>query len=90
MAKLGIVVENYEPYRQPDFEVWPENVDAVQMFIRAATQWRMGPSGPTGLDYTAVFQLMALYDINNKQELFEQLQIMEYAALVKLSERADG
>lgn len=47
------------------------------------TQWRVGPSGAVGLDYTALFPVMALFKIDKKEELevFDGVRIMEIAVL---------
>lgn len=46
------------------------------------TQWRMGPSGPIGLDYGAVFQALDRCHIADPDgALFAGLQVMERAAL---------
>lgn len=34
--------------------VWPENVQAARLMLWMGTQWRMGPNGPVGLDYTVL------------------------------------
>ena len=34
--------------------LWPCNVGAWHAWCAVQTQWRHGPAGPTGLDYTAV------------------------------------
>ena len=51
------------------------------MFLRCQTQWRSGPSGLIGLDYSVVMQLCDLYSVENKRELIDDLQIMEFRAL---------
>jgi hypothetical protein len=64
-----------------DFEVWDENRQIVEMFMRMQTQWRTSMSGAVGLDYAALEWLCRLYPVDNPQELFEGLQVMEYTAL---------
>ena len=64
-----------------DFEVWEENRDIVDMFMRMQTQWRTSMSGAVGLDYAALEWLCRLYPVDDQQELFEGLQVMEYTAL---------
>ena len=64
-----------------DFEVWEENWSIVRMFIRMQTQWRIGFSGPTGLDYASLDWLCRLYAVQDPVPLFEGLQVMEAAAL---------
>lgn len=39
-------------------EVWPECWPTFEVFARVQTQWRVGPGGPIGLDYAAVYPLL--------------------------------
>jgi hypothetical protein len=70
-----------EPAKSPHFEVWEENWEAVEMFLRLQTQWRIGMSGRTGLDYVAARWLFSLYQIEKPSEMLEDLQVMESAVL---------
>jgi hypothetical protein len=72
------------------FEVWEENWEAVQMFLRLQTQWRMGMNGVIGLDYGAAKWLFRLYAVKVKDQrsLLEDLQVMEAAAMEKLNAEA--
>jgi len=63
------------------FEVWEENWEIVEMFLRLQTQWRVGMAGPTGLDYAALEWLCRLYSVKDPATLFEGLQLMEVTAL---------
>lgn len=71
-----------------DFEVWEENWPAVEMFVRAQTQWRTSMSGLIGLDYGAVAWLLRLYAVKNQRALLEDLQVMEVAALAIINDRS--
>ena len=51
------------------------------LFIRMMTQWRTTMGGVIGLDYSVLQMLFDLYDISNRQEVFEDLQIMEREAI---------
>jgi hypothetical protein len=62
-------------------EVWPENWEAMLMFGRIATQWRIGPNGRAGLDYRVLEWLLSLYPSPEPRQLFEDLQVMEAAIL---------
>jgi hypothetical protein len=64
-----------------DFGIWPENWPAVEMFLRAQTQWRTTMSGVIGLDYAAVRWLFRLYEVQDQRALLEDLQTMEVAAM---------
>lgn len=77
-------------------EVWPENWPAWSLFCQVSTQWRMGVqsfmggavSMPIGLDYGAVYPLLdrIAQDAGEWMDLFEDLQILERAALKQMSE----
>lgn len=78
-----------EDFAQKPVDVWPDCLQAVQLFDAMATQWRMGFSGPVGLDYAAVPAVMRLTGVPaaDRKDVFADLQIMEYAALQALSEQ---
>lgn len=65
------------------FEVWPENWTAVQVFRAMQTQWRVGASGPTGFDYSALGEVWRRLKVPpaERDEAFDLLQIMELEAL---------
>ena len=67
----------------PPVEIWPDNVDAVNVFIDMSTQWRVGVAGATGLDYGVIEKVMQLGGIRKKhrREVFEAVRIMESAAI---------
>lgn len=63
-------------------EVWPEHWAPLMVFVDVCSQWRMGPSGPTGLDYRV---LPPAYRTGmggrRGRRAFEYLQVMEAEAL---------
>lgn len=61
--------------------IWPDDQPVAEVFAASATQWRIGPLGPVGLDYTAVRWIMQLHSVNATRELLEDLQVMERAAI---------
>jgi hypothetical protein len=69
-------------------EVWPENWPAVLLFVEMAGQWRAGMSGPTALDYTALFLRMQRMNLSdaNWQQIFDDVRVMESAALEQMHE----
>lgn len=70
------------------FEVIAEAAPIVRIWMRVQTQWRCGPGGYYGLDYPAVFQVMArLKEADPDGEIFDGLQVMETAALNVMTER---
>ncbi len=84
---LGIAVEDDLSQGAPDddqvFYLWPENVQAWACWQGVQTQWRVGMSGPTGLDYQGVSAYLDLQciDPEPRRELFELLQACERTTL---------
>lgn len=68
-----------------NFEVWEENWEAVMMFLRMQTQWNVSMNGLIGLNYQALETLIRLYHVKEPVELFEKVQVIERAALVKMN-----
>ena len=85
-AVMGVALPEAPP--PVDFEVWEENWQAVEMFLRCQTQWRTTMSGLLGLDYGAVAWILRLYEVEDQRAVLEDLQIMEAAAMAKLNERS--
>tara|TARA_R100001460_G_scaffold8567_1_gene21134 strand:- start:2088 stop:2279 length:192 start_codon:yes stop_codon:yes gene_type:complete len=58
------------------------------MFIRMNTQWQISFGGMIGLKYEVLLLaggLFDLYNVENRQEMLEGLQLMESVALVEIS-----
>jgi hypothetical protein len=92
-AAFGIVLPEEPAERSNDFEVWDENWDAVMMFLRMQTQWTTTMAGYMGLRYDVLLAaggMFDLYNVENRREMLEDLQIMEAAALSKLAKDKDG
>jgi hypothetical protein len=53
----------------------------IELFLAAQTQWRVGMSGPTGLDYAGVEACARLRGATLDPDTFEALQTAELAAL---------
>lgn len=71
-------------------DIWPENADAVALFIQLQTQWRIGMSGPTGLDYNVLYHKLDRRALTPEQyeQLEEDIRTMEYEALSVLGEQS--
>lgn len=94
LAAFGLVAEDAGPITAPEevFVLWPECLPAFNLFQACATQWRHGPSGPTGLDYagvrcTAAFRRIPRAD---REAVFEDVCTMERAWLIAMSQRNSG
>ena len=46
--------------------------------------------GVIGLDYSVLQMLFDLYDINNRQEIFENIQVMEQEAMLHMNKDRKG
>lgn len=77
----------------PTYEVWPENIEVVNLFCSVATQWdfvlEMGAVLHRGLNYNQVKSALELMGIKRSRwpTLFHGLQVMEQAALTVYRER---
>ena len=78
-AVLGVIFE--DDNKPEHFEVFPENWEAITMWTRISTQWRVSMAGAIGLDYTVLRWLFELYEVKDQRELLEDLQTMEAAVL---------
>ncbi|MBM6442408.1 DUF1799 domain-containing protein [Pseudomonas sp. MIL9] len=85
MAKLGLTLADIA---EDDVEIWPDNWPVFRLFNALGTQWRAGPGGATGLDYSVVREVAILIGIKKRQihELFPDLQVMEAEALAVMAE----
>lgn len=59
------------------------------MFLRLQTQWQVVMGGFVGLSYPAVTEVLRLYEVKDKREMFEDLRVMERAALAILNKQED-
>jgi len=69
--------------------LYAQNVVVFNLFTRCLTQFRSGFSGPTGLDYSGVMQVMKMTGIEPTEQLFNDLQTLEYAYLEALKDRGE-
>ncbi|WP_221931105.1 DUF1799 domain-containing protein [Telmatospirillum sp. J64-1] len=70
------------------FPVWRENSVPFGLFLNLSTQWRLAPEGqPLGLDYHAAEAAARWMRIKRTPDLFEDLRVMELAALQAMAEK---
>ncbi|MFP4146590.1 MAG: DUF1799 domain-containing protein [Halorhodospira sp.] len=72
---------------EESYEVWPENQEAYVLFQRCLTQWRVGQDQAIGLDYTGVEAVLRILEVEDWQDAFDRLQVMEHAALSAMREK---
>ena len=67
----------------PPILCWPENRQAVEVFLTLRTQWRAGMSGFTGLDYAVLPEMWRRLRVPpaDRDSTFADLQVLEQAAL---------
>ena len=64
--------------------MWDDNWEIVMMFLRIQTQWNMSFGGVVGLKYEVLLLaggLFDLYNVENRQEMLEGIQLMESVVL---------
>lgn len=76
--------------KPPDtFEVFPENWEVLNLFLKVSTQWRtagtMSKVVFIGLDYQAVSFLFTISRTKNRAAVLADLQVMEVAARIALN-----
>ena len=75
-----------EPQPAAPVDIWPDNWPHVETFVAMSTQWRLGASGPLGLDYSALQAVLRLRGLPRSRwpETFDAIRVMEEAALEAL------
>lgn len=75
---------------QAETEILPENEMPFDCFRRLRTQWRVGVSGATGLDYAAAESVLRAMRVPPAQRLdaLDALRVMEDEALLVMSEKS--
>jgi hypothetical protein len=70
-----------------EVDVWPDTYEPLRLFRLMDTQWRVGASGATGLDYGVLFSIMdrERLDRDEQDELFKAVRIMEESALKQMA-----
>ncbi len=88
---FGMVLDT-EP--EPDFfEVEPEVWPVLEAFLRVQTQWTVSMDGLVGLKYEVLLGsggLFDLYNVKNRTDVLERLQVMGATALTELRKRSNG
>lgn len=86
MRSSGFEPEDFEG----DFvEVWPENLQAFNLFSRIGTRWAVGMNGVTGIRWEAVYPLMDRMGLESDawDGLLSDLEVMESAALAVINKK---
>lgn len=71
-----------------DFNVEPENHEAVRLFLQCQTQWHISSSGSRiGLNYQSLETIMRIANVADKAAEFGRVQLVEMGALVEQSKQ---
>lgn len=67
----------------PVVDLWASNSDALTLYVYFQTQWRVGPNGPIGLDYTVILHELdrRKLDTQDYDDLMDCIRQIESAAL---------
>jgi hypothetical protein len=71
---------------------WPDTRRPVELFSRVRTQWRVGPKGATGLDYTAIYPLIDRMQLAAEEwdALLSDIYILEAEAIDAMHPETDS
>lgn len=88
LAFLGLTLDDIET---EDVEVWPDAWPAFCLFEALGTQWRLGPGGPSGLDYAAIPGTAKMIGLKHHEvpEAFSDPRVMENEAFSVMAEAAE-
>ena len=81
----GFVPADYET---EDFEVWPENMRAINLLVTLQTQLRTGGmGGPSGFDYNVYFARMDRMKLSDQDYdwLFDDVRTIESTAITAMN-----
>lgn len=83
MAANGLTLEDFAGEVVPVFE---DNEQAFYLFCSLSTQWRVGMSGHTGLDYMVLYHKMDRMKLSEDDyaQLEADIEVMERAALEEI------
>lgn len=85
LAALGLTLEDVATV----IDVWEENERPFLLFQSLQTQWRVGMSGPYGLDMLVAYHRMDRMKLSPDEydALESDLRVMEYAALSEMNRK---
>ena len=88
LAAAGLTPDDVAP---DPVEIWPETLPVYHLFSSICTQWRVGASGATGLDYNVLYHKMDRMKLSSEEfDLLESdIQIMECAALKAMRAKSE-
>lgn len=72
-----------------EYEIWPENMPAINLFNTLSTQWIVGAGGATGLNYIPLFSRMDRMKLSDQdyEWMFDDIRVIESAALTAMNKK---
>ena len=71
-----------------EFQVWPENWQAVVLFMRCQTQWHWRPDGRRGgMIYSELIAMGKLFSVVNLEQVVADVQVIEIEILNQEAKR---
>jgi hypothetical protein len=87
LAGTGFTVADYAD--DEPVEIWPENMRAINLFNTLSTQWIVGASGASGLNYVPLFHRMDRMNLGEQEYewLFDDIRTIEAEALTAMNKK---
>jgi len=85
LAPYGLTPGDYDDV---NVDVWPDVWPSFDVFRSMSTQWRTDMNGVTGLDYNVLPWLMKVTGVVEEATVFNDVRIMERAALNMIHKEA--
>lgn len=81
-------VPGIEIPKEPVFEIYEQNLEAVELFLTFSQRWQHCPmSGRLiGLDWNNIQSILSLKKIDTNQQLIESIELIENGVLAQVSE----
>lgn len=84
LAMFGASPEKIKEFQEEtnkQYEIFEENWETVDLFLRLTSQWNYSQGACIGLNYQSVEFLFRVRKTKNRNEILDGLQVMEFAAL---------
>lgn len=78
-------------YEADDIEVWADNWEPVQIFLRLIGQWRFGPGGPVALDHMVLYRRLDRMQLEPERydQLFDDVCLLADEAISTITQKDD-
>lgn len=89
MGIWGMKLEDYGDEFIAD--VFPQNIQSVNVFISLGTQWLVGPGGPYGMNYQTLYHKLDRMKLSAEEanRIEEDMRVLEDAALEQMRKDKD-